>query len=210
MEKPNLKTYIYVLKDPTTLEVRYVGKTTCLKRRFRSHKCLTAEKGTHLASWIVSLRNKGLLFLMEQIDVVEGDKWKEKEAYYIEFYKNKGCNLVNLTSGGEGCEGYRHSKEAKIKMSKRQKGIMPKYIPSFKGMKHTKLNRLQISMRQIGEKSPNFGKKLSQEVKQKISKKLGTAIVINGIHYPSKRAAARDLNMLWATFRYRYKMNKFV
>jgi len=204
MAEFNMKTYIYVLKDPETLDIRYVGKTTCLKRRFKSHKCLKATKGTHLSSWIVSLRNKGLLPLMETVDIVEGAGWREKESYYIEFYKNQGFDLVNLTSGGEGCEGYKHTDEARKKMSDIQKTIVRTFIPSFSGNTHKKESKNKISSSQMGKNNHNYGKNLSEETRLKISKVLGKEIEINGIKYVSLREAARQLNMIWATFKYRY------
>jgi group I intron endonuclease len=210
MAELNMKTYIYLLKDPTTLQIRYVGKTTCLKRRFKSHKCLKATKGTYLSSWIVSMRNRSLLPLIEIIDVVEGCDWKEKESYYIELYKNKGCDLVNLTSGGEGCEGYKHTDENKKKMSKIQKEFwkkgIHKFIPSYKGCKHSDSERKNISQRQLGELNHNYGKKTPDHIREKISKKLGIEIEINNIKYPSLRQAAKSLNIQWGTFKYRYKM----
>ncbi len=200
-----MKTYIYVLKDPITLNIRYVGKTTCLKKRFKSHKCLKVSKGTYLAYWIESLRKKELMPIMEEIELVDGDGWKEKESYWIEFYNKEGCDLVNLTKGGEGCEGYRHTSESKKKMSLVQKNIKRTFIPTFKDKKHSEKSKLLMSIRQIGDKNHQYGKHLKEETKTKISEKLGKKIIINGVEYISLRKAALALNTDWSTFRYRYK-----
>jgi len=211
MGKSNMITYIYVLKDPETLDIRYVGKTTCIKNRFKAHKSLKATKGTYLASWIMSLRNKGLSPLIETIDTINGSGWKEKESYYIEFYRNKGCKLVNLTSGGEGCEGYTHTASSKEKMSVAHQNRIITFVPSMSGKKHTESSKKKMSDSQMGIKNHNYGKTTSNDIRDKIKKKMGTEVEINGIKYASLREAARKLNMIWSTFKYRHAMGlKFI
>ncbi len=210
MAESNMKTYIYVLKNPINLEIRYVGKTTCLKRRFRSHICAKAKKNSYLSSWIGALRIKGLLPLMEVIDTVYGNDWKQKESDYIALHRNQGCKLVNLTDGGEGCDGYKHSDETKIKMSLIKKQIIPKFIPTMAGRKHTADSKKKISIKHLGEKNHNYGKIVPIGVRKKISETLGKKVTINNIVYPSMRSAAKDLNMAWGTFKYRYKNDSWV
>jgi len=204
-----MNTYIYVLKDPDTQQVRYVGKSDCPRKRLNQHNCLMYKKGTYLSSWLISLKTRNLKPIMEIIDIVDINNWKESEAVWIEFYKKQGCNLVNLTVGGEGCDGYRHSEENKIKMSKIQKDVWKrggkKYIPTFSGKKHTDESLKKMSLSQSGEKNHSYGKKVPEEIKIHLSKKLGTEVIVNGVKYPSLRQAAKSLNMIWQTFRYRYK-----
>lgn len=214
MAEFHMKTYIYVLKDPINQHIRYVGKTISPKNRYKSHKCLKVKKGTYLSCWIESLRNKDLSPIMEIIDEVEKENSKKKEIYYISFYKNQGCNLVNLTDGGDGCDGYKHSKEIKLKMSEIQKkhwklGIK-KFIPSMKGKKHTEESKIKMSVLQIGKKNHNYGRSTSEETKLKISKILGKKIIINGIYYQSLRKAAEGLNLDWSTFKYRYNKGMYL
>lgn len=56
------------------------------------------------------------------------------EIIYIGLYKYAGARLMNLTNGGDGSHGYKHTDEAKIKMSQSGKG------------------------RFVGDKNPNYGK----------------------------------------------------
>lgn len=79
MAKPNIKTFIYVLIDPRTNEIRYVGKTVNPKNRFKAHKCLKAAKGGHLSSWISHLRKLNLCPEMQIIEEVNAENWKERE-----------------------------------------------------------------------------------------------------------------------------------
>ena len=80
----------------------------------------------------------------------------EKEAFYWENYwikyigrRDKGeGTLCNLTDGGEGASGYKHTDETREKMSKALIGLL------------------------VGEKSPMYGKSPSNAIRQKISASL--------------------------------------
>lgn len=79
------------------------------------------------------------------------------EQAYIELYKLKGVDLYNMTAGGLGSIGYKHTEEHKIKMS-------------IFGMnrKHTEETKLKISNSKKGQCSRK-GAVLSEEHKKKIS-----------------------------------------
>lgn len=49
------------------------------------------------------------------------DQASEMECYYIKKFDSMN-NGYNCTEGGEGCVGYKHTDEAKLKMSKSRKG----------------------------------------------------------------------------------------
>lgn len=92
-------TYIYILKDPITYEVRYVGKSNNPKRRLTYHLSKTKDLGTHKRNWINSLNSKPILEIIKE---VPKNEWQSYEKYYIEYYTSIGCNLVNWGDGGEG------------------------------------------------------------------------------------------------------------
>lgn len=96
------KTYIYVLKCPTTKEVRYVGKANDPKLRYGNHINKSRDKNTHKRNWINKLREAGLKPILEIIATVSIDEWKYWEKFYIEKYIKNGCDLVNCTDGGDG------------------------------------------------------------------------------------------------------------
>ena len=48
--------------------------------------------------------------------------WQAAEQKWIAFYKAAGCNLVNLTSGGEGTVGYVPTAETRARMAAAQTG----------------------------------------------------------------------------------------
>lgn len=117
---------IYTLSDPTTKEVRYIGKTKkSLVERMYAHTSnykLKTER-SYKNSWIQSLKQKGLKPIIEEVDIVEEDSWEFWESYWISQFKSWGFNLTNMTLGGEGsnggkgCLGYRHTEEAKKRIS---------------------------------------------------------------------------------------------
>ncbi len=96
---------IYILKDPRTHEVRYVGMTHGVRRRFAEHLYSTKRTRTRVASWIQSLLKIGLKPVLEEIETGRGE-WAERERFWIAEYRRHGSRLTNHTDGGEGTVGW--------------------------------------------------------------------------------------------------------
>jgi len=117
-----MEVKIYVLKDPMTNEIRYIGRTkNFLNKRLNGHlsKAKTNKIKTHKDNWLLSLSSKPAI---EQLTTVMG--WKESHIYeqnLIKEYLEKGYNLTNLDDRGEGEVNKIISKEQKIKISKKVK-----------------------------------------------------------------------------------------
>ncbi|TGE23528.1 GIY-YIG nuclease family protein [Hymenobacter metallicola] len=94
--------FIYALKCPMTMHVRYVGKTKNLKKRLYSH-IYEAKKGkqTHRHHWLSALAVIGQEPIMEVLEEAPLDQWQERERHYIRLYRSTGW-LVNGTEGGDG------------------------------------------------------------------------------------------------------------
>ncbi len=101
-------TFIYVLKDPVTGEVRYVGKADKPSKRFVQHLQLHPRHKDYRARWIRSLLKRGLKPQLEVVDEVPVEYWQALEAAYVAFYKELGFRLVNSTPGGDGGAGEDH------------------------------------------------------------------------------------------------------
>ena len=95
-------TNIYVLIDPETNKVRYVGKANNVKQRYNAHLNKAREHQTHKKNWINSLRGKKLKPIIEIIDIVPISEWVFWESYWISQFKTWGFDLVNHTYGGNG------------------------------------------------------------------------------------------------------------
>lgn len=100
-------TSIYVLRDPRTQEVRYVGKTVRdLRHRLAMH-IRSAQRGArrHSSNWIRSLLNNGIAPEIKEIEVAY-ENWAAREKYWIAYYRKMSPGrLTNLTDGGDGLAG---------------------------------------------------------------------------------------------------------
>ncbi len=151
-------TKIYALCEPTG-EIRYIGKTIRpLSVRFSAHlaRARNGEK-SYLFSWVRSVLSTDYLPLIQLIGEVAGNGSNEERAW-IAYGRTEGWQLVNLTDGGEGALGYRHSQEARLKMGKIHKG----QIGWNKGKHLSEATRLKLS--QI-----NKGKRHTEETRRKMS-----------------------------------------
>lgn len=97
--------YIYKLTDPLTQEIRYIGKTTNISRRFNAHINRCTTKKIHSAVWIKSLIDKGVKPIIEIIESCDENNWEEREIYWIKFYKEK-YDLTNILPGGGNTATY--------------------------------------------------------------------------------------------------------
>jgi hypothetical protein len=124
---------IYVLIDPITGLVRYVGKTSQeLNLRLKDHISNYRLKATtHKSCWIKGLKSKGFVPIIEEIDLVLEEDWEFWERYWIAQFKTWGFDLTNGTSGGEGGlgkpnSGWKHTEEAKRRISEANSKSRPK------------------------------------------------------------------------------------
>lgn len=104
MQKGAEQNFIYVLKCPSTGEIRYVGKTESPTRRLSRHMRDSANGASHhCGRWIRKLLSAGLKPVMEIVRVLEASQnWQEAEIQEIRRHKEQGCRLTNCTDGGEG------------------------------------------------------------------------------------------------------------
>lgn len=82
----------------------------------------------------------------------------ELERGLIKCLRHMGVSLTNVTEGGEGVSGLRHSPEAKAKMSKARKGRT-----------HTQATKTKMAAGRSKANNAFFGKVHSEETKRRIS-----------------------------------------
>lgn len=97
------KTNIYILIDPITNMVRYVGKANNVNQRYRAHLNRARKHQIHKKNWVEKLKKEGLKPIIEIIDVVPINEWVFWETYWISQFKTWGFDLINYTNGGDGC-----------------------------------------------------------------------------------------------------------
>ena len=96
-----MKEYkIYVLKNPETHVVKYVGVTTrSLNQRLYQHLSEARNKtGTYKINWIRSLLKNNKKPIIDLLEICNETNWEEREKYWINFYPN----LTNTDIGGKG------------------------------------------------------------------------------------------------------------
>jgi group I intron endonuclease len=156
----------------------YVGWTakTVQKRRAEHLMRARTERATRFHR---ALRKHG----EDAFDWVEtqtfdtDDEAKQAEIYWIAKLKEFGVGLYNLTEGGEGAQGYRHSEETKeklrcpksaehrAKLSAANKGKSA----HFKGHRHSEEAKAKLRAAALRRgPSPLRGRQLSEEVKEKL------------------------------------------
>lgn len=95
------KVSIYVLIDPFTKEIKYVGKTICdPKKRLAGHIDEARQKEGEKSKWIKKLLSKKATPIIKVIDQVNESEWEDWEKYYIKSYREAGINLFNISEGG--------------------------------------------------------------------------------------------------------------
>jgi hypothetical protein len=168
-------TFIYALCDPRDLQVRYIGKSSNIYKRYYGH--LYDKDETHKVHWIQSLLRKGLMHIYQILEECDESVWREREINWILFYKNIiKENLTNDTDGGDGgCISF----ETRKKISDAKKGKSPSMETRKKMSEAAKINRKKIHFGEMekGHIPWNKGKKgfshsTSEETRKKISKTL--------------------------------------
>ncbi len=99
MSKP---LFIYLLSDPRDGQPRYVGKTDrSIAERYKEHKSEISRLIHDDASnptkvkWLHDLKTLGMEAMVEEIDYDDFEN-QIKEDFWICFYLNSGCELLNM------------------------------------------------------------------------------------------------------------------
>jgi hypothetical protein len=92
--------FIYALRDPLTLEIRYVGLTIHKPTaRLMGHLSKARTKPVSnrpKTDWINSLVSDGNIPIIEILEEPEREIMKEREIYWIQKKIDEGCNLLNV------------------------------------------------------------------------------------------------------------------
>jgi hypothetical protein len=162
--------YVYLHIDPRSNQVRYVGKGK-ENRAFT----LTHRSARH-KNWINKLKSLGLIPI---IQIIENNLSEEeafsKEKYLIAEYRSRNVDLTNLTDGGEGISGYKHTQETRKKVAEAGKGrtvtdeTREKISKGLIGKKRSQETKDKISLLHKGRPSWHKGKVRSEEFKNKVS-----------------------------------------
>lgn len=188
--------FIYTLSDPLTGRVRYVGKTSQQPVRRLSHHVSTAKNKTnHRENWIRSLGVPPWLTVVQEV-LGSHEDIAQAERYWIARLRADGCDLTNLTIGGEGTPGRKASAETKAKMSASLMGNQ-----CARGCKRSPATRALLSAGKIGNKH-SLGLKRRPETLARMSAALmGNKNAIGRVCSPETKAKIGAANKLRAAMR---------
>ena len=138
-------TFIYVLSDPLTGIIRYVGKANDPFDRFRRHQwVLSCEHRLPKTRWVNKLRKQGMRPHMDILDEVPISEWQFWETEYIRVFRMLGLPLLNVTEGGDGVgqsrRGIPRSKETceKMRVANLGRTFSPEHLEKLRAAKKGK------------------------------------------------------------------------
>jgi hypothetical protein len=161
---------IYTLEDPRVDGVRYVGIThEEPAKRLAKHLYLARlGKTYHMSNWIRKLVADGVQPTLKVIHSGKGPGWGAVERWWIQWHRERGCQLVNSTEGGEGALGHTVSAEARAKMSAARLG--KPLSPEHRAILRVRNTGKKMSREAIAKTAAFWrGRNHRAETKQKIS-----------------------------------------
>ncbi len=190
---------IYIAENIVNHKI-YIGKTiTSLADRKGGHLS-AVRKGRENVYFHNAIRKYGeenfRWGILSECSSIE--ELSQKEKYYIVFHKADDSNFgYNLTLGGEGCDGYKHSEETKKKLSVLKRGLLSGAKNPMYGKTHSPEARAKISNRMKGENNYFWGKKRPDHAAKLIGRKNPKAAEkLRGRKYPNRKISDHMLQMI--------------
>lgn len=126
----NGKAVIYVILEPETRRVRYVGSSTLnVRERMRLHWSQREQKKTPLANWLKTLSEPPDYEILQE--VCKESRWNAEEYWTNLLRQVPSVNLLNLHTASKH-DGYPRTEETRKKISIALKG-RPKTKPTARG-----------------------------------------------------------------------------
>jgi hypothetical protein len=150
--------YVYQHKTADTNSIFYIGKG-------KGNRAFTKSNRSDYWKKVVAKHGLQVEFVVKDVD--------EELAFLVEaecIDQNKKCGikLINMTDGGEGASGYKHTENHRQKMKGNKFGASTWGV-NFKGKTHTDKQKAKWAEIRKGVTSPRKGVVLSDETKRKIS-----------------------------------------
>lgn len=209
---------VYCLTSPSGK--RYVGiglsKKGGINMRWSSYKRLKCKDQSKLYNALKKYGPENFIFeIILETNDVERAKNVEKQLIALWNLKNDKYGY-NMTDGGDGSVGFKHSKETKDKISL-----------TNKGKKRTEEYKRNMGIRFSKENHPCWGMKFSDERKMKMSKRMkkyyeshtstfkGRTHTVeakekNRLAHLGKKPSQESINKRLAKLKYGYKIRKFI
>lgn len=87
---------VYALCDPRTGDIRYIGQTIDIHKRYAQHLLYSSEGAKKV--WLDELKSAQLLPTITVLESnISDDQISEREMYWIAYYLERSCDLTNIT-----------------------------------------------------------------------------------------------------------------
>jgi len=150
---------IYIAQNIINKKI-YVGKSTDVKNRIKAHQFLAGKDNSifHKALHKYGLSN----FKWDIICECKDEDLNEQEVYWIKYYNTHYITGFgyNMSDGGEGQLGFRHSETTKSNMSLIKTGV----CNTFYGKNHTDKTKKSISLANSDKDIYTFENVLTKEI----------------------------------------------
>lgn len=149
---------------------KYVGQSINPEVRYKQHFKDARNDNLLFHNALTKYGEEGFIFeiIEENIPL---NTISDREKYWIAELNTKKPNGYNLTDGGEGTFGYKHTDESKIKMSETKKGVFTHFQSEETRNKISESNKgrepSDYCIQRI--KETRTGTHLSEETKKKLS-----------------------------------------
>ena len=189
------KYYVYRHTRNDTNQVFYIGK---------GHGKRAYKKTQRSKYWQRVVEKAGFSVEILAENLTE-DCAFELEMFLILEYKRFGVVLCNLTDGGEGSSGYKHTQQSRNKLSEIAKARVQsdetklKIGASLKGRKQkpfSEEHKLKLSISHKGKPAVNKGVPMSEEQRAKLSKaKMGKPAWNKGVPASEQQKLKQSITM---------------
>ncbi len=213
--KPN-NYYVYILRRANGIPF-YVGKGQRDRIHFHAWAARQHWPG-FLYDTIRKIWASGEDYKREKVATgLTHEQAAELECLKIAEYgrRNDGGSLCNITFGGDGAPGYKHTEAGLKKMSDKWKTRKPaseetrrKISLASRGRKHSLETRQKLSRSISGANHWNYGKKISEEHAEKLHAAQRKKVLVNGVMYESVTEAARAYGIQTSSATYRVTRGK--
>lgn len=173
---------IYALVDPSNESIFYVGRSSSGLRRPQHHllPCILKSSKLPVHNKIRQICAKGQVPRIEILEECEAaSELNSAEQYYIREERREGHKLFNVTDGGDGMYGHKHSPETREKISRAQKG------------RH--LTPAQIEKMRVAKTGQRKTDKQKEKASMCSPRRRAVLCVDTGVFYDGVRRAAKAL-----------------
>lgn len=137
--------YIYLHLRKSDNKPFYIGKGTISQKRAYSH----SDRNQH---WRNTVKKHGLKVEILAEWAIEQEAF-EHEKFLISCFKDMGHKLVNMTDGGEGMSGFKHTQESIERGAAKQRGRTKETHPGVAKSAEAQRGRTKEKHKYLAERS---------------------------------------------------------